>query len=864
MSTRTESLSFAKSDASTSDKMDARAGGFRLALALPFALASSLMACEGDDGSSTVSGPIGESALAQISPPAPRDRHAAFARNATSLAPVPAEQYNAIVSQNGPDNVSLSLNAGGKLEYGHGTDLLNSACVASVSPFPRYSSDWLNAAVRCFLRSNHALFLDEAADLDFAFLELTEVGDGMNPGEKMVKVDQRHAGLPVFPAGLKFFFIEGRLAHVAGKVYDPRAFHPRPALNRSELEARARLSLNEGVRFYEERFDGDRNRFIFTVLDQEGTPPLYYDLDASTLELLETRPAAHGYKLGFNNNVSFSVHAYPDLYYSDPTKVNFRGAFVDGSNNIQYYTPPTSATVPLNVTCTSIDPSGNCIDNCTFSPGYPSNNSGFAQFDLPSTIYTAGANNTDVLVTAFSAICSNPFPSNPTYNFPQLRYEALSNYHWLYRVAQMKNHAWSYLNQGTYSQPRKLLLKVQDVITGGGGGIYTGFDSRISLEFWKTAATSNLSAGDLLVVAHEYGHHVHQGYGFQGTNALREGWADSFAYRWPVYGKQVTGDYPFLGYATPMFFVRSRTHDETFQTAQNGEYEILLAGGNNADVYYRGGTGCFSGGSFDENNGAYYSCSNPIPQIYWELAWNSCRLSYDTCTYGSSIASPINYGFTAWMLANSAFAFALSMTTSSSNVGSFLLSVNSRYNDFTWTYNYIGSASLSRVRSVLEHHCAGEYGWGGFDNACDKTLYNRLPGSYFASLYSFKAPGFAEGENLTRGGGTTLVTTNAADASAYKYASMPVTGWVQPTVTAGNHTFKLAMRRPTSSIFDGPIVVSYQSPSGPATYSTGTGLGITSTEWKWVNIPSLNSAQTTVTITNQGNGTAQLDAIWVQ
>lgn len=815
------------------------------------------------------SGEVGVSALGSglvtASPgsqPRPHDDEAAYGRLKSNLRSGAASRLTELLAANPGTEHTISFGEDGRLEYAHAAELLSTSCSEALAKYPRYSEQWFSDAVACFLQQNHELFMDSGAGLDFTFLLLTQVGDGAEPGEKLVTIEQRHQGLLVKPAGLKMFFQDGHLTHVAGRVYDPRRFAPKPYWDARIVEAQQRARLGQPVKHFEDYYDADTNRFVSTVLDTTTIPPAYHDVDPVSGTLLASRPAADGFNFGIQP-IGMSTHDYQDLFHLDPAKVDYRGTQQGQANTFLLYSPVASSPVPVTLSCLH-NSSGVCTSACFFDFTFPGIYPGFADFDLPSNVYTADAMNNDVVVQAFSQNCSNPFWTDTSFSFPNLRFEAVNDFNSLYRLAQMKNNPFSYLNQGTYSQPHTLKLKVQTVDTGGGGGIYTAFDSRISMEF--RSSPYNDSAAQLLTVAHEYGHHIHHGYGYFGTSALREGWADAFAARWPIYAYGVTHESPYLTYATPLLGPAGRqlAHDSVAETAQNGEFEIGLSGGIDTNTYYRDRTlsSCYLNNTFNENAGAFYDCMRPMAQIYYELAWNSCHVSYDTCSYGLPIASPVNFGFTPWMLANSAFAFALAMTTASSNVGTFLLSANSRYADFA-NINYIDAASLSRVNSVFEHHCAGKYGWGGVDNACDTSVYHRLPGSHFASAYSVKAPGFMEAE-----AGITdpqnVISTQGFDASASKFVGLIPNKTLQVSSPTGAHGFWLAVRKPVTSAFTGPLTVTFTGPGGVTTYSTGSGLNISTTAWMWLQLPPLTLSQSTVVFKNQGGGPLNIDAIWIR
>ena len=308
------------------------------------------------------------------------------------------------------------------------------------------------------------------------------------------------------------------------------------------------------------------------------------------------------------------------------------------------------------------------------------------------------------------------------------------------------------LRKACSEYPLPLLLNVQTFEPGPGiAGIYTGFDQKISLHQVPFGSSGTTAAQDYSVTAHEYGHYIHHRYGYNGHEILQEAWAEHNVFRFARYMNDFGGW--SLGYSASLGASQPYRHG---QTAQSGEY-VIDPLGHNAANFYENGPAC-SGMSYDK-----YTCGQPFSLVYWELAWNFCRLGYLACSNQQAIVQGGSYSGSPWALTNSAFAYAISMVGSVDGIDDFMLLVADRYAQFVG-YGFLTTADLLRVQSVLAHHCLGP------QNKCG-VLYHRLPASPLANRGTHKQM-FAEAEDNAPSG-TIYVSEYLASNGAHVGLNAP-------------------------------------------------------------------------------------------
>ena len=112
-------------------------------------------------------------------------------------------------------------------------------------------------------------------------------------------------------------------------------------------------------------------------------------------------------------------------------------------------------------------------------------------------------------------------------------------------------------------------------------------------------------------------------------------------YRYAVHKKFVSGEWPQMDYL--QWGLRHR------QTVVNGEV-VLESYPNPGDPNH-----IFPGESCDPNTWNPYGCGALIGEVYWELAFDRCRMSFASCFENQDIIQSGGYHWWAWALTNSAY-----------------------------------------------------------------------------------------------------------------------------------------------------------------------------------------------------------------
>lgn len=395
--------------------------------------------------------------------------------------------------------------------------------------------------------------------------------------------------------------------------------------------------------------------------------------------------------------------------------------------------------------------------------------------------------------------------------------------------------------------PVNLTLKIQTdpIDSAGSFGIYTENlpegENRISI--LQDSANHPLN---LDVVAHEYGHYIHDTYGYRGNPQVIEGWADSVPLRMALYEKHVTGTWTNLfGYGTYLDGLL-RPHTET--AIEKDGLIIHSAVGGVGNYYPEACTGTAP------NN---YLCGNYIRRIYWELAWDSCVAPYGICGQGTDILQTGPYWTRAWEVANSAFAYAIANISSTGNISSFFDLVAARYWQFYDTYGFFGYNDYIRVSEVLARHCLG---WNDYCRNASGHTY--IPGTVLPYAIATKAPTYREAETATWNQWVTQSQTDAT-ATAGIHAEVQPYGtltWNIPVAQSGSYRIRFTAARHTHAdmgfrLLLNDQLINYWQPN------------ISNTSWQWHAVPmtvSLSAGTAKIAIEEIYGKHMKLDAIYLE
>lgn len=266
-------------------------------------------------------------------------------------------------------------------------------------------------------------------------------------------------------------------------------------------------------------------------------------------------------------------------------------------------------------------------------------------------------------------------------------------------------------------------------------------------------------------VAHEYTHYLQRMYSWSADGhygAVLEGTADAVGVRYATW-KKATGAWPSLTYGT---FLGTGYAHQYVQVLRNGEYRLENYWGPFAEIdahLYLDpslGSNCFAPCISDPNlagQGCRYHCGQLLQHVLWALAFNQCRLTYLSCTNGSSLLSGGGYWQTRPIqVANDAFSYAMSVASGSTTMNGFLDLVAARYAQY-YTQGHITLTQLQRVESLLASHCAGP------GNVCPSNLKN--PKSPLPRLVTAKQDYYeAEAGSKSGTAQTEWTVTRSADA----------------------------------------------------------------------------------------------------
>lgn len=619
----------------------------------------------------------------------------------------------------------------------------------------------------CAAEDLRSLFGAAVDPADIAQLRLQSMNRGHSAEETFLAFRQEHAGVPVRPGHLVAFFRGNQLLLLSGEVSHVSDIPP-PF---PQLEQR-RVVGPLPVTFSYQYIDGVRRKLVGAYVDENDDlrDEHIIDADGSLLEWRRTASSSgnrtvtmwvDGYANGYMRHAPSSVQQTVSAYCQDGTGT----CGVSGSGTCRFFPHRAPNTV-----------------------GYPQRT--IVQYKEPpveETVWT-------------DADCGSTFPWS-SIDLGYYEFFGTSFFGQIHRAADLKTH-WSQYLYYAESTQRRLEIKAQTNSPGPpaiyvrdqGNGI-----ARISAwqSIWPLTEASQ--ARDLSTTVHEYGHHVHDRYGYHGKPSTAEGWADQYALRFAKY----MGDFGgwSIGYSSAIGMTLEYRHGEASFTTEYLVYDPNSA--SELDMY-RDGPRCF--GEPEEPGeppGPEYEphqCGQVLAVVYWELAWNKCKLRYMDCTQNQDIIQSGPYLSTPWALANSAFAYAISVMPSTGRPADFMQLVYDRYAQFQSIYGYLSSTDLARVKSVMAHHCLGPGDFCG-------GAYHKLPGSPLPNRYTKKASTYAEAELNAPAGSVWAGPYNASAGQEVAMTEPTVGGnpsrFVRFTIAVPGGTYKvrpLATKSPTGSV----------------------------------------------------------------
>jgi len=670
---------------------------------------------------------------------------------------------------------TFSTDDRGRVHLLGGDDLASKSAYESAARRGLNAGDdeWYAQVLRGFLVENQAVYLGYESLDRMDFLALEGAAPGTESGEVMVSIQQYRGGVRVKQGDLKALFINDSLVSVSGRMHDP-VLIPEPDLRDVEFTLEGGPDLD--LELLDTYFDTEFGCYLYVareVADGRHQASEYL-FDAGTGEYLLEREVGHAHD---EVTKPFWTRDYPNAEVGDwspSSGVRERDSIAHRtSSGVICRYEPNRAPGTLDY-----------VDSCyyTLDKGKPS---------LPAYI------------DRFCGTIS-PFFS---WVWPDYRFFVQNAAYYTNRAADMKNHPLSFF--GFHQTRYPLELNVCNFNLGG-AGIYDPGSQRISFEQPAYGQGGLPRGAEMLgTIIHEYGHYIHHAYGLSGTPDLIEGWADQVMHRWAVHQRFVTHEWPNMDYSS--WGVRHG------QQVSNGEVVVDNPTGDEGNFYWPGK---------DCNPNAWdsYGCGAVLSIVYWELAHDVCRTSHGDAYEGQDIIQAGPYQDWAWALANSAFAYAIAMSTSSTDSADFFDLVAQRYAQFEVYYSFLSNDDLWRVLSVLEHHCLGP------SNRCQG--WYRLPGSPLPASRTHKVS-FYEAEDIDYTWGPT--THNESQTTSgdqfVRFGPWTYAGYNIQLPSAGTYRLKF-ITRPTSKLNGVLDVYAYDGQgwrsSAPA---------VSSSTWDWAEGP---------------------------
>ncbi|MCC7380497.1 MAG: hypothetical protein IT384_01605 [Deltaproteobacteria bacterium] len=746
-------------------------------------------------------------------------------------------------------DVRFVSDAAGRIVFLSARDLLPATCVPPAQDSLGGGADAAYAeAVKCFLERHGDVLLDGATPADWSFLRLASVAGGVYPGEVKVNMRAYHDGLPVAPGRLNATFADRRLLSLATDLSDPSKFAAIPSSGVPEL------ALVDGQQELSRYVSALTGRVMRDVDDERAGTVL--TIDEASNRVVAQRPRTY-----HAVPITSSTHKY--AYGLVPTQHICEAA------NLCSQGP-----CPTDYSCNTASPR-RCEHFSAGTLNVPANPYGTASSQIQAICRDAtGTQDTQYCgLTNFFHLCAYTLGRIGRLSYPRMRLiPSASQYQYEWATTCLTN-PWGGVDYGTGQTAFGYLLFPTLIAYQNLSQIADLFEHWTSyfpahagpqLDAWANATDTGFVGGDparisfdggytnsLSVAAHEYGHYIHyvlshDATGFMGTGDVIEGFASTLPLRLAIYniavaqtwaGSSATYDISLTHY------YGGTTQYKHHQQLANGEYVVEGLWADHSTYTYWPSSKCGT-----EN----YACGSVMSEVYWELAWDRCRLSYGSCGNGAQIIQSGPYYNWAWALANSAFAYAIDNIGKTGNTGAFLNLVDDRYRQFWQTYGFMSASDYARVQSVLAHHCTG------YAAACGS---HRLPGSPLPSAYTTKYL-FFQGESPTSisQSGAQFATDSAA-AGGY-YIKLTSNGWARwdfSVPAAGNYKLKAVTKPQSGSANQVLARFDLQSAAQVSLPSTGS--------WQWADLLSsatyLSAGSHSVTLQQTATGVALVDAFVV-
>ena len=649
------------------------------------------------------------------------------------LPPEAADRIREIEGRNPGDGIYFDVDDAGRVKLLAARALLSDGCRREESADPEFEA-WVEGAMQCFLQENETLFLPGGARLDPGSVRFEQSIPGQLPGETIVAFRQYHEGVPVVPGEIKGVFMGSELQLMTGAIQDTSSLPERRPGSDDRLKRAAELETGGEVEEEPAYFDARLDRFVRVYLGAttDGGDAKRVLVDESTGEIVDVTDA----EFFFTEETATTMPGNP---YPDPNPID--GAYATG------FTGPVTKNTRVICQdqggpfhrCQNFNAPGECTRGLFRSSG--------------NWKHSVRLNGADQLVLLRSPTSCTPISFDSVQPFTQ-SFHLTDQYTTLDELEAMQHDAYSFFTTPFHDQHLFVDHRFGVSSNDTNASYAARPTSRIRLPHPSVTATTRLET-----LAHEYGHHVQDEYsqGPMGVrNAKAEGWADAYALRFGIFKKFRTREWPSLSYEMSIVGRGVVGHGDR---VVDGEHRIgPLPGKPVPGNQFYPDPACDGNpeGTGGQDPRQAYKCGNVMSAVYWELAWNTCRLGYGDCNENQAIVQNGPYGGVPWSLANSAYAYAITASVPETTVGEFMQLVFQRYANFV-AFNFMEFTDLQRVAAVMAHHCVGP-------SAHCSGNYYRLPGSQLPAAFTHKEL-FFEAESGSPWGGPTSVYTEPGQLS---------------------------------------------------------------------------------------------------
>lgn len=724
-----------------------------------------------------------------------------------SPSPSQAEAIANLRRQIGND-VVYRMNASGSVRYLAARDIAPGCRAAIIS-----DKAGAENFIRCFLSMHDPLWKEDREDTRAAPWRVKHISPMSADGYQIIRVEQLYEDLRVDGSELVFAVRNGVLRSVLGRFFPPSRIQS--LLGRAtslttveEVEA----ASHERLRLLERYFDPGIGAVVseFVLLDDERRH-LLWDEDAGA----ELR--------------RFSV-ARRSVQQRDTAVAKYDIFWIKAGN-------PQTRSIGVDISTSGSICSAKLDHGTALEDGEPKLCRGFG-----------GENNCN-------ALASDPTVQNFVGSCPSSVFEGyqpssgtelgmqMNAYFWIHDLSTFANHWWStydgWYDWASFGDPENLKVVVTEEMAACEDEEEASNDTRactfLGSSEHRIVLIRGLSDSALDIMAHEYGHFIHNMYGWGpennlASNAVSEGFADQNVLRYALFRSKETANRPhdsglpsIIPYGEDVSGCCMSEHrlqdtigDIPYYNGEAvpGPEETALPGVDYSHLTYepwKANTAC------NPSGGEAHRCGALIPAVYWTLANNKLKVGYGGRAAGCDILHNSGGAYLSDPArpANISFTYAMVSVPSDTSLEDYFVRVSERYYDFM-VDGWITSEERHRIEQAMAVHCVGWSGAKCTSEAFHKTAWQTRP-----AIDTWKAnfQGVSSGcglaaygqqehfiraeEMIARGAQPALKTSLSTSGDSLRYVYMYATGQTLCAFVhfpwTGNYSFHAAVRPYNSS-----------------------------------------------------------------